>query len=143
MITKRKGVEVKQGPACYPASCTAACYIARSRADGITTPNYLQVIRLSIHRPIHPCMHAPIHASIYPSNHLSVCPCVHASMHSSIRPIIHALIHMCMHAKQALCFLHQLYLLTFTTHTRHIIRFLKKPLNQQSREQAAPSCVIY
>lgn len=42
MITKRKGVEVKQGPACYPASCTAACYIARSHADGITTPNYLQ-----------------------------------------------------------------------------------------------------
>ncbi|DBA75798.1 hypothetical protein WJX77_002902 [Trebouxia sp. C0004] len=42
LITKKKGVEVKQAPACYPASCTAACYIARSHADGITTPNYLQ-----------------------------------------------------------------------------------------------------
>lgn len=43
-ITKEKGAEVKQAPAAYPASCTAACYIARSHADGITTPNYLQVI---------------------------------------------------------------------------------------------------
>ncbi|KAL0023379.1 hypothetical protein WJX79_000175 [Trebouxia sp. C0005] len=42
LITEKKGAEVKQARACYPASCTAACYIARSYADGITTPNYLQ-----------------------------------------------------------------------------------------------------
>ena len=111
-ITKKKGVEVKQAPATYPASCTAACYIARSHADGITTPNYLQVIHPCIHSIKYPCIiHASIHASsihpsTHPSNKVSMHPSNKVSMHPSMQPSIlsiHASIHPCIHPSVRLC----------------------------------------
>lgn len=42
-ITAKNGVEVKQPPPAYPVSCTAACYVARTQADSVTTPDYMQV----------------------------------------------------------------------------------------------------
>lgn len=42
-ITLGKGVDVKHPAPAYPVSCTAACYVARTHADSVTTPDYLQV----------------------------------------------------------------------------------------------------
>ncbi|KAL3144765.1 hypothetical protein ABBQ38_001880 [Trebouxia sp. C0009 RCD-2024] len=41
-ITAKNGVEVKQPPPAYPVSCMAACYVARTHADSVTTPDYMQ-----------------------------------------------------------------------------------------------------
>ena len=42
-ITLEKGVDVKHPAPAYPVSCTAACYVARTHAESVTTPDYLQV----------------------------------------------------------------------------------------------------
>lgn len=43
LITLEKGVDVKHPVPGYPVACTAACYVARTHVDSVTTPDYLQV----------------------------------------------------------------------------------------------------
>ena len=43
LISLENGVDVKHPAPAYPVSCTAACYVARTHADSVTTPDYLQV----------------------------------------------------------------------------------------------------